>query len=164
MDCEIINYTQLNFPAVIKEIIMIDNTLFLKKLHGLLNGNSPLMKELLDSLKAQFGVDVKIETRSHDTATHGDIYLIDKNKPKLKVWYKTNWVSSSYHFNEKGKVSGIQPQCEFAAPIIGYINKFCDDKIREAKEERERKEQQIKEKEQQEYTNLVSHFATIIKK
>lgn len=78
-----------------------------------------------------------VEIRSHDTATHCNILLkIPEEKPLL-VWYKTNWVSSSYLQNEKGKINGIQPDCDFAEKML---RRLFDDAYGVIKAEEKRKQ------------------------
>lgn len=68
----------------------------------------------------------EINIRTHDTATQCHIYMVDDNGDKLLVWYKTNWVSSNYEFNEEKKIIGIQNGCNFVKPEIDKI--FIDAK------------------------------------
>lgn len=63
---------------------------------------------------------LKVDLHKHDTAVHCHIYLVD-GSDELLVWYKTNWVNSGYEFNEKGKVIGLQPGCEFAEPYLIHL-------------------------------------------
>lgn len=64
------------------------------------------------------GLRVALDT--HSTATHCKIYLVDGDD-ELLVWYKTNWASPGYEFNEQGKVIGMQPGCEFAEPYLIHL-------------------------------------------
>lgn len=57
------------------------------------------------------------EYDSHSTASSLCVYVVDGDD-RLMVWYKTNWCSSSYEFNEAKKVIGIQPQCQFCAAAL----------------------------------------------
>lgn len=61
---------------------------------------------------------VNIELDKHDTATHCHIYLLADGEDPLLIFYKTNWISDQYEFNERGKVIGIQKGCGWAEPII----------------------------------------------
>lgn len=56
---------------------------------------------------------VRVDLQKHSTATHCHIYLELRNEKPLLVWYKTNWTSGVYEFNEEGKTIGLQPGCEF---------------------------------------------------
>lgn len=68
--------------------------------------------------------NMKLELGSHSTAVHCSIYLTMGGSPDLLVWYKTNWVSPSYEFNERGKISGLQKGCEFVEPQLTQL--FAD--------------------------------------
>lgn len=73
------------------------------------------------NIKEIFPKYFKVKLDSHSTAKGCKIYLkLDGEKPLL-VWYKTNWVSSSYEFNERGKINGFQPECDF---VKGELNKL----------------------------------------
>ena len=65
-----------------------------------------------------------VKNTSHSTAYEIYIYLQLEDEKPLLIWRKTNWCSSSYEFNERGKVAGLQPNCEFTAPML---NKFFSD-------------------------------------
>lgn len=67
--------------------------------------------------------NIRVEIDSHSTAKHCHIYLLSKHQKPLLVWYKTNWVSSTYEFNEKNKTIGFQPECQF---IREYLNSFFE--------------------------------------
>ncbi len=64
----------------------------------------------------------KINLDTHSTATHCSIYLTMEDKPDLLIWYKTNWCSSSYEFNEQGKTIGMQSGCGFIEDkLINFV-------------------------------------------
>lgn len=46
---------------------------------------------------------------SHSTAETLRVFLYNpETKEELLIWYKTKWCSSSYEFNEEGKIIGFQ--------------------------------------------------------
>jgi hypothetical protein len=69
---------------------------------------------------------LKVDIRGHSTATECKIYLVGDGLTPLLVWYKTNWISSRYEFNENGKIIGLQPDCEF---IRSVLKKFFNDAL-----------------------------------
>lgn len=88
-----------------------------------------LVVEMLNSINAKelnklTPDGLYVSLRTHDTATH--CYISHKpsdDVEPLLVWYKTNWVSHNYEFNERGKTIGLQPGCEF---IKDYLDEFFD--------------------------------------
>ena len=67
----------------------------------------------------------KIKLDTHSTATHLEIYALITDE-KLLVYYKTNWISSKYEFNERNKIIGFQ--CK--GPWVQEINRwFLDVKV-----------------------------------
>lgn len=74
-----------------------------------------LTKDGLARITPDF-LEVKLDT--HSTATHCHIHLIQEGLKPLLVWYKTNWHSSGYEFNEKNKIIGIQADCKFIEPSL----------------------------------------------
>jgi hypothetical protein len=86
----------------------------------------------------------KVKLDSHSTADHCSIYLTMDDEPDLLVWYKTNWCSSSYEFNEEGKTIGLQKGCEFIKP---QLDAFIDIVRHEISEKSKEFERQLEDKE-----------------
>ncbi len=102
------------------------------------------------------GSHYKIKLDTHSTATHLHIYAVLGDE-KLLVYYKTNWVSSTYEFNERGKIVGFQ--C--AGPWVQEVTEWFD-KVQAAISEEEtlcaaEKTKQAEE-EKKEYRAKVKHF------
>lgn len=103
--------------------------------------------------------ELLVELNSHDTATHCRIFLNDEELGRLLVWYKTNWYNSVYEFNEKGKIQGIQPGCDF---IKDKLNGFFDTVLSHRQEEARKKHQQAEEmayKEKRAKEAMIAAFA-----
>lgn len=57
---------------------------------------------------------------SHSTADHLWIYAT-LGEEKLLVYYKTNWCSSSYEFNERDKIIGFQCEGPWNEELRAYF-------------------------------------------
>ncbi len=77
-----------------------------------------------DVLREMSPKGIKVQIAKHDTAIHCSIYLTAENEEDLLVWYKTNWISSAYEFNERNKHIGLQPGCNF---IYGQLLAFFEE-------------------------------------
>ena len=55
---------------------------------------------------------------NHSTGCQAAIYASEEGLPAIEVWRDSVWYSHIYDFNERGKVRGIQPGCDWAAPVL----------------------------------------------
>jgi hypothetical protein len=85
----------------------------------------------------------KVHIDSHDTGFQADICAQAEGQPRLMVWRCSIWYSSVYSFNDKDKVMGIQPECEFAQPVVdefmGKLKAFVEAQEKAAEVAKERK-------------------------
>jgi len=58
----------------------------------------------------------------HDTGCQAFIAAQDDDGPRIEVWRDSEWYLDIYEFNERGKTKGIQPECEWAAPIVTQLH------------------------------------------
>lgn len=61
---------------------------------------------------------------SHDTGCQPYIVVKAEGLPTVTVWAGSIWYSSSYEFNDRGRVLGFQPGCEWAEPTVSKF--FAD--------------------------------------
>jgi len=115
-------------------------------------------------LKEYTPAGFKVDVNSHSTATHVNIYMVSKDNDSLKVWYKTNWVSASYEFNEKGKRKGVQNGCEFASDKIKfiYLQLIEREKVLSLEKDFESKTKEIIK--ETEYNNKVNFYKSLLVK
>lgn len=64
---------------------------------------------------------VRVQYSSHSTGRHLHIFLELDGFKDLLVYYRTEWYSSSYQFNERGKIAGHQPDTDYAKPILNKM-------------------------------------------
>jgi hypothetical protein len=84
----------------------------------------------------------KLWYSDHSTGCQMTI-VADVDKELVPVWRGSIWYSSIYNFNERGKISGLQPDFAFAKDVIDKY--FADLQIavdvrRRARDERRAKE------------------------
>lgn len=104
---------------------------------------------------------VYVKNRSHDTANEFSIELKDESDETLTVWYNRVWKYSGYEFNDRDKVFGIQPNCEFAQNIITAImEKTLKIEGEYEKEKREKAALDAKKEAELEKENL-AHFKSV---
>lgn len=113
---------------------------------------------LSDLLPAPFVV----YTGDHDTGCQPFIYARAEGLPQVLVWYGSVWYSSAYEFNDKGKVLGCQPGCEWAKPVL---EKFFND-VNEAwatvQAERGIAKAQHRVGAERQHKNAVSQYAAMV--
>lgn len=66
----------------------------------------------------------KLTVGAHDTGCQPFIWACAEGLPQVLVWQGSIWYSWSYEFNDRNKVLGYQPDCEWAEPIL---EKFFSD-------------------------------------
>jgi hypothetical protein len=66
----------------------------------------------------------KLTVGAHDTGCQPYIWARAEGVPQVLVWVGSIWYSSQYEFNDRDKILGYQPGCEWAAPVI---DKFFSD-------------------------------------
>ena len=120
---------------------------------------SQIRKDMDDFIKKPFVVDVY----SHSTATTASIYLEVKGKDRLKVWYKTNWISNSYEFNERGKTIGIQPGCEFVSNHLKSVYEALQRHEAVLDQERESADSKRRHDEREAYYEKVEDYKKMFK-
>jgi hypothetical protein len=98
---------------------------------------------------------VKVRDSSHSTGEHCYVYLTLPDVPELLVWYKTNWFHSMYEFNERDKVHGFQPKCDFATKLISEFFHTVEQAVSAKRaEEEEYKKYQVEQAARQETEHL----------
>lgn len=90
---------------------------------------------------------MKILGGGHDTGCQVSIYR-ESDAGAIFIWSGSVWYSPSYEFNDRGKIFGIQPEVEFAAPAIEAFfvrveNALVEHRLRRI-QERERRDQQMR--------------------
>jgi len=78
----------------------------------------------------------RVHVGKHDTGIQPRVHLEAPGAPPLKVWEGSVWFSSAYEFNDREKVLGLQPECEFALPALASFFAAVERRINEVKEER----------------------------
>lgn len=99
--------------------------------------------------------NIEIVIHSHSTAVSCNIYLTHPDCPRLLIWYKTNWVSDNYEFNERNKTIGIQPQCGFCQDILNDLFDSAYMLKEQIKSEKEATKNAEEQRKKEEYASLV---------
>lgn len=71
-----------------------------------------------DTLESLLPRPLHLSVCAHDTGCQPSIEARGERLAPLLIWQASVWNSSCYEFNDAGKVFGMQPDCEWAAPII----------------------------------------------
>lgn len=71
-----------------------------------------------DTLESLLPRPLHLSVCAHDTGCQPSIEARGDGIPRLLIWQASVWYSACYTFNDKDKVLGIQPDCEWAEPII----------------------------------------------
>lgn len=58
----------------------------------------------------------------HSTGCQAFIEARQEGMPRIEVWRDSEWYSSTYYFNEHGKVRGIQAGCDWARPAVEKLH------------------------------------------
>ena len=132
----------------------INNSEFVKLLY-----RAKIRKDIDQFVKPPFSVEID----SHSTATHVKIFLIAEGKPPLNVWYRTNWSSPSYEFNDRGRVIGIQPGYEFVKEYLAsiYESLLRHEELLEKEKRDKKRQKEIQEKIA--YDHLVEEYKGVLK-
>lgn len=69
-------------------------------------------------IEAQLPEPFKVWMSNHDTGCQVTIMAEAEGYPRIAAWTGSIWYSSCYDFNDRGKTLGLNPEFEFAAPVI----------------------------------------------
>lgn len=98
----------------------------------------------------------------HSTGCQISILAEADDKPRLLAWYSSEWYSSIYHFNDDGKIMGLQPEFQFAQSIL---DKFFADVFEEAAKaiaDRALREVSAQNSEQRKKEDALDHYRKIL--
>jgi hypothetical protein len=82
----------------------------------------------------------------HDTGCQIRIQLAEEGHPTLTAWEGSIWYSSSYLFNDRDKVLGLNPRLEFCSPSLEQFferveNQYVNYQANQIANQQERKQQ-----------------------
>ena len=107
----------------------------------------------IEALRKMLPAPLKLSSLSdHDTGCQIRITLEAPGQPTIVAWEGSVWNSSSYEFNDKKKVLGLNPKCDFMEPALTRffqaVQNELDDRQASLEAQKVAQEQRAQQKEQ----------------
>lgn len=71
-----------------------------------------------DDVRRQLPKPFTAWVQPHSTGYQATIRAEADGLPSIEVWRHSEWYSSIYDFNERGRIRGWQPDCDWAKPAL----------------------------------------------